>query len=362
MNEELEVMNSGEGVGGALSTATDLVSDFITGIPAPIRKNALMAFSRLCTAAVEYPVTLIESAIAERRAESQARVKLINNSAIQIADQLKINPEYVYAASNKFAQKIVREQVNVDLVTQIAAADLKSEPHSIEGNETEAPPISEDWLNVFEGEAAKMSSEEMQRLFGKILAGEIRRPASYSIKTIKLMAQLDNEAANLFRRLCSLSISMGPGISDIIDARVVSMGRATANSLDAYGLGFAALNILEEYGLITSNYESYADYQYSIVHENRITLPIFYENTKWTFVQKIASPTRPELKLFGVTFTRSGQEIRPLVDIAPNEQYTEALKNFFDQQGMMLTKYEDDADADADADLAQTAENVDTQI
>lgn len=59
---------------GTLSTIGDAVGDLISGVPAPIRKNAAKAFGRLCTAAVEYPVALIENAIAERRAESRARV------------------------------------------------------------------------------------------------------------------------------------------------------------------------------------------------------------------------------------------------------------------------------------------------
>src|SRR6266404_4841979 len=212
--------------GGALSAVGNTIGDLITGVPAPIRKNAFTAFARLCTAAVDYPVALIEGAVAERRAESKARVRLINASASQIARQMRTDPEYARAAANKFAHKIIRERVNVDQISAIAAANLKSEPLAIaHKKEPEAPPISEDWLNAFESEAAQMSSEQMQRLFGEILAGEIRRPASYSIKTIKLMAQLDNRAAALFSLLCSLSISSRvPDSSIILDARVVSMG------------------------------------------------------------------------------------------------------------------------------------------
>src|ERR1700674_5645067 len=122
---------------------------------------------------------------------------------------MQTDPEYARAAASKFAQKIIRERVNVDQVSEFAAADLKSEPQTAASDkEPEAPPISEDWLNAFESEAAQMSSEQMQRLFGRILAGEIRQPSSYSIKTIKLMAQVDNRAATLFSRLCSLSTSL----------------------------------------------------------------------------------------------------------------------------------------------------------
>ena len=99
-------------------------------------------------------------------------MRLIDTSASQIAEQMQTNPEYAWAAATKFANKIIRERVNVDQVSMIAAADLKSEPLAIaSAKEPEAPPISEDWLNAFESEAAQMSSEEMQRLFGEDFGG-----------------------------------------------------------------------------------------------------------------------------------------------------------------------------------------------
>jgi F0F1-type ATP synthase delta subunit len=168
-------------------------------------------------------------------------VKLIDTSASQIAEQMKTNPEYARAAATKFAHKIIRERVNVDQISVISAAELKSEPLAIANDkEPEAPPISEDWLNAFESEAPQISSEQMKSLFAKVLAGEIRRPTSYSIKTIKLMAQLDNHAASLFTLLCSLTISLRFQNSNILDARVVSMANASANSLQAYGLTLKA--------------------------------------------------------------------------------------------------------------------------
>lgn len=333
------IQEANMGDSGALSTIGDAVGELVSGIPAPVRKNAVKAFGRLCTAAVEYPVALIEGAISEKRAESRARVQLINASAQQIAEQMRTDPEYARAAATKFARKIVRERVNVDQVSEIAAADLKSEPLTTANDSTpEAPSISEDWLNAFESEAAQMSSEQMQRLFGKILAGEIRRPSSYSIKTVKLMAQLDNHAANLFILLCSLSISTRiPMSNEILDARVVSMGNAGSNSLQAYGLGFAALNILHEYGLIISDYNSYMDYRTAIVHNNQIGLPMIYQNTRWALMPKVASPGLQEFRVDGVAFSRSGKELLSIVDIKPNEIYTAALNNFFDQRGMTMT-------------------------
>lgn len=320
-----------------LTTVGDMIGDVATGIPAPIRKNALKAFNRLCTALVEYPVALIEGAVKEKQAESKARVKLIEISSSQIAEQMKTNPEYARIAAAKYGQKIIRERVNVDQISMIALKELKSDKNLIKDqNEAETPTISEDWLNAFESEAVKLSSEQMQYLFGKILAGEIKTPSTYSIKTIKIIAQLDNLAAVLFTTLCSLSISMRIGNDYIHDARVVSMGNAGANSLQMYGLGFDQLNILQEYGLINSDYNCYMDYRASIQINDFEVIPLIYQNKNWLLAPKVGVQIPSSLNLFGVVFTKSGKELLSIVDLIPNEDYSKALKIHLENMGLLM--------------------------
>ena len=168
-----------------------------------------------------------------------------------------------------------------------------------------SPSISDDWLNAFENEASQMSSQQMQLLFGKILAGEIRKPTSYSIKAVKLMAQLDNRAASLFRLLCSLSVSLRlPHFNFFLDARVVSMGNAGQNSLQSYGLGFDALNTLQEYGLIIADYNSMMDYKASVAHDGLVAIPIFSQDKPYGLIPKTATPQPQALNVSGVAFLR----------------------------------------------------------
>ena len=116
--------------------------------------------------------------------------------------------------------------------------------------------ITDDWLNALEVEARQKSTEEMQALFGKILAGEIRRPGSYSIRAVKILGSIDQKVATHFVRLCSLCISTHPE-----DVRVCSLGNnANTNALEDYGLNFATLNVLNEHGLIISDYNSWWEF------------------------------------------------------------------------------------------------------
>ena len=182
-------------------------------VPAPLRRSLFKVLGRLTTAAVEYPVTLLENAIQERKVESNARVRLIDASKTQIAQQMKVDPAYAQAAATKFAQRIVRERVNVDQIAALAVQELAKLPPPLEMPDNlpeDRPDVDDDWLSAFDGEAAQVSSEHAQKIFAKILAGEINRPASFSKKTLKLISQLDNRAAYLFSLACSMSVSLRP--------------------------------------------------------------------------------------------------------------------------------------------------------
>ena len=94
--------------------------------PLPIRRNMFKAFDQLCSALIDVPVGALERRSAEKRAESEARIKIIRENADQIAQQMKVDPEYARIAVNKYSQKILREQVNLDKISAIAADELKN--------------------------------------------------------------------------------------------------------------------------------------------------------------------------------------------------------------------------------------------
>ena len=323
----------------ALSAVTGSVTDLITGttIPAPIRKNVFKAFDRLCSAAIDIPVAYLEGKSAERRAETQARVKLIATGGDQIAKQMNVEPEYAQSAVKKYGQKILREQINLDKTCEVAANQIK---HDVENSKkaideseetaSEITSINDDWLNNFEKEASLKSTEEMQLLFGRILAGEIQQPNSFSIKTVKLLANLSEDVANLFQHFCSLCISLRPDNS-ILDARVVSLGgNAGSNVLKDYGLTYPQLNKLAEYGLITSEYHSYMDYRVCVANKNReVSMGFMYQNQNWAFLPLNERPSDQSLLFYGVALSNSGEELLSIVDIEPNEKYTNALQEHF---------------------------------
>ena len=345
----------------ALDAASDLILD--STIPAPIRRNVLKALDRLGSALIDIPVGALERRSAEKRSESEARIKITEVVNAQIIEQIKVDPEFPQRASNTFAKKILREQYNLETILGFATDILKktkadnstnentseqnkeqaADPTNQDENTNEEKTIDDDWFNVFEKEGSQKSSEDMQRRFGRVLAGEIEKPGSYSIKAVKILSELDQNIAALFKKLCSACVVYGvfriPG-AVVHDARVSSLGgNAGANALRKYGLGFGQLNILNEYDLIISDYNSWSDYNLCIVsQDNSVPFPFQYQGKHWVLSPLPERDNKSELRISGVALSHVGRELFHIVDQDPMPQYREDLKKFFLEQKLQMAE------------------------
>ena len=308
-----------------LNTITDTIENAITGVPAPVRKNFIKAFGQLCTAAVDIPVAFLEGKSAEIRTTTEARLQIIRKVGNVISEQIEVPKEYIIKASSKFAAKVIKEQLNLDQITLNAATELANNKQ-IDSDNKETEDISEDWLNEFENLARLKSSEDMKLVFGKILSGEIIKPGKFSIKTIKLISQLDNEAAKLFQLFCSQSVSMRIE-NYVIDGRVISFhGSAGSNSLAPFGLSFLELNVLQEYGLIIANYDTYMHYSSCIVNEQNHDVPVLhFQNKNYALVPSDKEKYDKNVELRGVVLTNAGKELLDIIPITNSDNYKDEL-------------------------------------
>ncbi len=96
-----------------------------------------------------------------------------------------------------------KRQKNVERITSIAASDLM--------HETDVPNDvpDEDWISRFFNSAQDVSSEQMQELWGRILAGEIKKPGSFSLKTLDFVRNMTKKDAELIQLIAPLTIKFG---------------------------------------------------------------------------------------------------------------------------------------------------------
>ncbi len=90
------------------------------------------------------------------------------------------------------------------------AASTKAALEDMDANPTTADAqaeIDDDWLNFFVRISEDKSSEELQQLFGRILSGEIRRPGSFSLRTVQLMSTISKQDAEALSYLLSYAIN-----------------------------------------------------------------------------------------------------------------------------------------------------------
>lgn len=311
-----------------VDTTTDAIGDCLTGIPAPIRKNAFKALGQLCTAVVDIPVAYLEGIAAEKRAETDGRIKILNTGSAQIAKQMQVDPEYSRVAMEKYCQKIVRGQVNLDKIAHNAVCVLTHESSlgiEYSGNPSSTEEISEDWLNVFEREASTKSSDEMQLLWGKILAGEIKKPNTYSLRTLDLLKSITPIEAETFCKIGAFAIRLGSKEFIL---------REDAAGKDEPEFTLSELLILEELGLIYPKNKELA-LRVSPLSKGE-DLHIIWGDT--LIIIKGKSDTE-NINLPAIFFTRPGIELLNFVDKPLHEEYLARLCSKLRINGNVQTFY-----------------------
>ena len=204
----------------------------------------------------------------------------------------------------------------------------------LEGVTAQDDKVDHDWTARFFNDAQDVSSGDMQLLWAKVLAGEVERTGTTSIRTLAILKNLDLNTARLFQKLRSLAtVIVDLDSNEVHDARVPGLdGNPAENSLMKYGLGYGNLNLLNEHGLIVPDYNSYMAYSSYLFQ---------HQGDSWTLVSTTEEPNVPlqeGFRLHGVALTRSGIELLKVVDIDPAPAYTGDLMRFFETKNIQMIR------------------------
>jgi hypothetical protein len=182
------------------------ISDALTGIPKALVPASLKALDRLIGAAVDVPVAWLAQKKAYIDAQTRAYTQVEEAIANAAAAEAEADEDTVRNAVNVLVRKAYRKQVNRESVAAAMVEDLRSaeEAKGLEVSDT-ATPLDEDWLNVFERYAEDASTERMQNLWGRVLAGEIRKPGRYSTRTLRFLSEFSRSEGLLFAEFCKSS-------------------------------------------------------------------------------------------------------------------------------------------------------------
>ncbi len=336
-------IESGNTISEAVDCFNDIVSDL--AIPVPIKKNFVKALDRILCAVIDIPVQKLEEGPAERRAILEERIKFIRAVNAKNIKHIEADPEFALRASRTFTHRVLRERFNLERVFNFVIDIFKNKKYdSSENQQTsvhEGKTISEDWFNIFEKEASQKSVEDMQRRFAKVLAGEIEKPGSHSIKSVKVLGEMDQDIAELFQRVCSMSVALESFVDNsIVDIRVPSLdGNPGQNDLRKYGLSFSEINILIEYELVVPNYDTINDYKICIVDKGKnIANPFMHQGGHWILEPSSERIEKDKFMLSGVTLSHVGSQLYHIIEQIPTQQYTKNLKEYFEKQQLEMVE------------------------
>ncbi len=142
---------------------------------------------------------------------------------------------------NRFEYQQARKQLNVENVTANAVEELLNDP-KIE-NLTNDEPVDADWTGRFFETVENVSEEQMQQLWGKVLAGEVKRPKSFSLRTLELLKNISFNEAEIFMKFCNLSVQ---SISACFIPNFDNFKSLQSN----YSISYSDCLLMEEIGLI----------------------------------------------------------------------------------------------------------------
>lgn len=135
-------------------------------------------------------------------------------------------------ANDAAAAEDLRREVNV------ARALLHTE--SVLESDAQEPPeakIDEDWLFRWRDSASNVSAEYLQHLWGRVLAGELKAPGSFSLRTLEFLRNVSQDEARAIEKLAAFVLS-----------GFVYRDKQASDSL---GLPFAFLLEMQDLGLLS---------------------------------------------------------------------------------------------------------------
>ena len=275
-------------------------------------------------------------------AEADAKVALIRANAHSKARKLvlenhsAVHGEIIHSDSTLVTERIQYQEqkrlANIKSVVSKAA-------HIVGNQEVPDTEPDHDWTARFFSEVQDVSSEDMQILWAKLLAGEVQKPKSASIRSLGILREMDANTAGIFRKFCSMCMFLELNDRELFDGRVPALGKDAAhNSLQTFGLSFSALNQLQEYGLIIPDFNAWMDYSLSVWQKksDEFRLPFRFQNKKWWLIQSNDEKTLHELKINGPSLSLSGLELSNIVECVPMPEFNQQLQNFFQIKNLQM--------------------------
>lgn len=264
---------------------------------------------------------------AERDEEAirKGEVLLENNSTLVLTHKSKKDIEgnssshvlTVHDISTVLIADAARKEINV------AKALLHAEAAAMENKDSiSEDTVNSDWLFRWRDSAGEVSNEELQTLWGKVLAGEAKSPGTFSLRTLETLRNISKKEAEFISKLAPYILSGCIWRNEKLNDKGLSYG----HMLNMQELGI--VNGVETLGLTRT-----------ISSINTTTFLAVLLGTDRALVIKHADPKKT-LQLECYKLTTVGIEIMKLCTAASDKDYLRELgRQFGDDFEVFIATY-----------------------
>ncbi len=238
------------------------------------------------------------------------------------SEKLEIDAKYINGEIEELWQESLRfkeakKTLNTNRVIAHAYDKLETE------EKVSKDEVDEDWITRFFRIAEDVSSEEMQEIWGRILAGEIKKPKSYSLRTLDFMRNISQSEAELFSRVGELAIECHSGTIITGDKKYLE---------NTHNIRLNDLLFLEELNLISSTVLHYILLKNSNENET-----VFYYADKIIIAKKRPSPER---NIEILKFTKLGEEVLNFVEKKYDDKYIKHFASKIKTTNITIASYD----------------------
>lgn len=242
---------------------------------------------------------IIALAEAELEAQKILKTQALTDQSKESHKPLELSFIQEKAENNKNAENI-RKEINISRVVIHAENALANST-----KKTPSENIDEDWLFKWKNGASEISDDDLQQLWGKVLAGELESPGKYSLRTLEFLKNMSQYEAKLIEKLAPLVIF------DFIS-------RNDKKFLEEQGITYNDLIFLQEIGIVVGVEASAMSATHTSSEKGSFQLTFTSGNRALHITHKDQDKVL-SFPIYGLSHV--GKQVLPLGVFTPNEEY-----------------------------------------
>lgn len=210
----------------------------------------------------------------------------------------EIEQEYLEIASNRLVHQQINGVQNIECIVN-TSRDILAKEQSVSEE-----PVGNDWATRFFSIAEDISDVDMQTLWSRVLAGEVKQPGSFSLRSLETLRNMSKEDAAVFKNFGEVSVLMEDFA--FLTSKILKSALAKKR-----GLNYKKKLLLEELGLVATR-------EIGVPNSEGAMRPSFIGSqigdTSLIVTREGGVPYTGE---YGYLYTQSGYELLRLLSFTP---------------------------------------------